>query len=214
MTRPGRASAGAGILCAVFVFWPGLPGVGVARAEEVVDASAPYAASARLDFRLTIDKFIYLRLGNAGSGIDTVAFALVPSIPPVPTPPVAGNGVAVPWNGGAPAFGVVATGAAVGVEVRSNAGAVSLRTVVAAPLSSGVDTIPVTDVGIVSDNPDLPAPPMPASGSGTGAAVAVAGSSQQNLVTERTATWTFTLSAVGRPAGVYTGQIAFTASAP
>lgn len=185
-----------------------------ASAEETVDNSAPYATSARLDFRLTIDKFIFLRLGTSGTGIDTATFVLVPSIPPVPTTPVEGAALPVPWSGAAPAFGVSAAGNAVGVEVRSNAGAVSLRAVMTAPLSSGVNTISTADIGIVSDNAELPAPPLPASGVGTGTPVAITGTSQQNLVTERTATWTFSLAAVARPAGVYTGQISFMASAP
>jgi hypothetical protein len=59
----------------------------------------------------------------------------------------------------------------------------------------------------------LPAPLIP--DSGTGAAVTVAGTSFANLITQRSANWTFTYTGGVIPAaGVYTGEVRFTASAP
>ncbi|MDP9912245.1 hypothetical protein J2W27_004371 [Variovorax boronicumulans] len=186
--------------------------VAAASAEETSDTSSPYSTTARLDFTVTIDKFIYLRIGPTGGTIATVGFALTPSIPAVPTVPTNGNGVAVPWNGGAPVFVLASTNAVLPVEVRSNAGSVTLRANVTAPLTSGSNTIAMTAVTISSDNAGLPAPPVPASGSGT--AVNVAGTAFSNLVTQQTANWTFAFAPSNPPAGLYSGQIGFTASAP
>jgi len=183
-----------------------------AHAEETTDTTSPYAATARLDFTVTIGKFIYLRIGPTGATVPTVGFTLTPSIPAAPTAPGNGSGVAVPWNGGAPGWSVAASNAVLPVEVRSNAGAVTLRASVAAPLSNGSATLPMSAVTISSDNAGLPAPPLPASGSGT--AVNVAGTAFGNLVTQQSANWSFAFAAANPPAGQYTGQIGFTASAP
>ncbi|WP_398501361.1 hypothetical protein [Variovorax sp.] len=165
-----------------------------------------------MDFTVTIGKFIYLRVGPTGNTVATVDFALRPAIPAVPTVPVNGNGVAVPWSGAAPTFTVTPANAVLPVEVRSNAGTVALRANVAAPLTSGANTIAMTAVTISSDNPGLPAPPVPASGSGT--AVNVAGTTFSNLVTQQTANWTFAFAPTNPPAGQYSGRLDFTASAP
>lgn len=201
-----NAHAG-GVVLAALLALPATP-----RAEETTDASNPYSTTARLDFTVTIDKFIYLRIGPAGSSIASVNFTLAPAIPAVPTSPANGAGVTVPWSGGAPAFTAAATNAVLPVEVRSNAGAVTLRADVAAPLTGGAGTLPMTAVSISSDNAGLPAPPVPASGSGT--AVNVAGTAFGNLVTEQSANWTFGFALPNPPAGQYSGQIGFTASAP
>lgn len=183
-----------------------------ALAEEATDNTSPYAATARLDFTVTIDKFIYLRIGPTGAAVPTVGFVLTPSIPPAPTTPVNGTGAALPWNAGAPGWSVAASNAVLPVEVRSNAGTVTLRASVVAPLSSASTTLPMTTVTLNSDNPGLPAPPLPASGSG--ATVNVAGTAFGNLVTQQSANWSFAFAAANPPAGQYSGQIGFTASAP
>lgn len=172
------------------------------------------SASARLDFNLNIGKFIFFRVGTGAypatsSTVDTLAFSAVPSIPAAP---VAGNSAAVGWNGSAPVFASTTT-SILPVEVRSNAGQVSLRASVSAPLSSGSGTIPMSGITITSNSSFLPAPPVPASGTGT--AVNVTGNSFANLVTQRSANWTFSYTGSGAPvAGQYSGEITFTASAP
>jgi hypothetical protein len=186
--------------------------VAAAHAEETTDNTSPYAATARLDFTVTIDKFIYLRIGPTGTTVPTVGFALTPSIPATPSTPANGAGVAVAWSGGAPAWTVAASNAVLPVEVRSNAGTVTLRASVAAPLNSGSASLPMTAVTISSDNAGLPAPPLPASGSGS--AVNVAGTAFGNLVTQQSANWSFAFTAANPPAGQYSGQVGFTASAP
>lgn len=176
--------------------------------------SQTVSASAALDFQINIGKFIYFRVGTgvfpaANATVDTVTFNTVPSIP---SGAVEGNAQTTSWTGSVPVF-TSTIDASLPVEVRSNAGQISLRASVASPLSNGSATIPFSDIKIVSTDSNLPAPPIP--DSGTGSAVNVAGTSFANLVTERTASWKFSYVGSGAStAGSYTGIITFTASAP
>ncbi|MDR6520496.1 hypothetical protein [Variovorax atrisoli] len=181
-------------------------------------ATVPLSTGVNLDFTIAIDKFIFFRIGNGawptpGGTPSTVSFVLTPSIPPVPTTPVAGNNRSVNWSGAAPAFSVTPSGNALPVEVRSNAGQVTLRATATTPLASGASTIPLSEITIASSDANLPAPQIP--NTGTGTAVNVAGTAFANLVTQRTATWTFSYANLAsRTAGTYTGQVTFTASSP
>lgn len=172
------------------------------------------SASARLDFNLNIGKFIFFRVGTgayptASSTLDTVSLTVKPS---VPATPAGGNGLAVGWDGSASPFASIAS-VVLPVEVRSNAGQVSIRAAVSVPLSNGSQTLPMSDISVVSSDASLPAPPLPASG--TGASVNVTGTAFANLVTQRSANWTFSYTGSTAPmAGAYSGQITFTASAP
>ena len=175
------------------------------------------SASARLDFIANIDKFIFLRVGSgayptASATVDTVTFALTASIPATATIPVNGSNTIVSWNKIAPTFGT--TGSTVlPVEVRSNAGQVTLQASATQPLTSGANTIPMSSLVIATSDVNLPAPVVP--NAGIGASVNVVGSSFTNLVTTRAANWTFSYNNPTAPtAGIYTGQVTFTASAP
>lgn len=183
--------------------------------------SLPRTASVTLDFAIQIDKFIFFRIGDGawptpGGTPSSVAFTLTPSIPGVPTTPAPGSNVPVNWSGAAPGFSVAASGNVLPVEVRSNAGQVSLRATVGTPLASGSSIIPMSEITVSSSSTDLPAPPIPANG--TGSAVNVAGGGTgtvNNLVTVRNANWTFSYAnSASRPAGSYSGQLIFTASTP
>lgn len=174
------------------------------------------SASARLDFVLNIGKFIFFRVGtgafpSASGTVDTVSFNAVPSIPAGAVVPASGNNTPVSWNGAAPTFSAAST--TLPVEVRSNAGQVSIRATASVPLTSGTNSIPLSQIVVTSSDANLPAPPVP--NAGTGAAVNVAGTAFSNLVTSRSANWTFAYNPPAAPAaGIYTGQISFTASAP
>ena len=187
-------------------------------AQAFQSATGGSSATAFLDFEINIDKFIFFRVGTgafptASGTIDTVSFTLSPQILPGPTIPVNGSSTAVNWNALGPTYNVTGSGLVVPVEVRSNAGAVTLRAAVASPLVSGANRIPMSEIIITSSNGNLPAPLIP--NSGTGTAVSVAGTAFANLVTVRSANWTFSYSAATLPrAGTYTGQITFTASSP
>lgn len=175
------------------------------------------SASARLDFIANINKFIFLRVGagaypTASATVDTVTFALTASIPATAAVPVNSSNTIVSWNKVAPTFGT--TGSTVlPVEVRSNAGQVTLQASATTPLTSGANTIPMSSLVIATSDVNLPAPVVP--NAGIGASVNVVGSSFTNLVTTRAANWTFSYSNPTAPtAGIYTGQVTFTASAP
>lgn len=193
-------------------------GIAPAMADKGADSAPvfyptqPVSASAALDFNIKIGKFIYFRVGSgvfpsASSTVDTVSFTTKASFP---SNPVDGNSVAANWNGAVPVFTSTAD-AVLPVEVRSNAGQISLRASVVSPLSNGSEVIPFSNVHIVSSDSNLPAPPIPNSGSGT--AVNVAGTSFANLVTQRTANWTFSYVGSGAStAGSFNGTVMFTAS--
>lgn len=174
------------------------------------------SASADLDFIINIGKFIFFRVGTgayptASATVDTVALNAVPNIPAGAVVPVPGNNTTVVWNGALPSFTTAAS--SLPVEVRSNAGQISIRATATTPLNSGANNIPLSQIVLSSSDINLPAPVVP--NTGTGAAVNVTSTGFSNLVTVRNANWTFSYNPlVTQRAGVYTGQISFTASSP
>lgn len=198
-------------------------------------AATPNAAisrTARLDFIINIDKMLFLRVGSgsgfsgaasgsgpaAGGTIDTLTFTSTPTIPAAATAPSNGNNIAASWNGTAPGFSASAP-QALPVEVRSNAGQVSIVGQATTPLTSGANTLPMSSIGITSSDPgNLPAPVVPNAGLSASVLVASGGAgtaAAPTLLTYRTASWTFAHTPVaGATAGLYNGQITFTASAP
>jgi hypothetical protein len=190
-----------------------------ARAGTATTTGLGAPASTDLKFTVNIDKFVFFRLGDGAwptvnGTVNTAAFTLTPTIPGGPTTPVVANNTAANWNGGAPVFAVSpAAGVKLAVEVRSNGGQVTLRATASTPLMSGANTIPMSEITIATDDAALPAPAIP--DTGTGGAVNVTPTSFGTLVTQRAANWTFSYANLtSRPAGVYTGQVTFTASSP
>lgn len=175
------------------------------------------SVAARLDFTINMGKFLFFRVGTgtyptASSAVASVSFAPQPSIPAGGVAPADGNSTAVNWSGAAPGFSVPGS-TVLPVEVRSNAGQVTIRASATTPLTSGANSIALSRVTIASNDAALPAPLIP--DTGTGAAVNVAGTAFSNLVTVRSADWTFSFNPSPMPqAGAYTGQVTFTASAP
>lgn len=177
------------------------------------------SVQAQLDFTINIGKYLFFRVGTgayptASGTVDTVAFTAGRTIPAGAAVPVNGNNQGVNWNGTAPTLGITAVNNVLPVEVRSNAGQISIRAQATTPLASGANTIPMSQIVLTSsDVTNLPAPLIP--NAGLGAAVNVTGTSFSNLVTVRSANWTFNYNALTTPvAGSYTGQITFTASSP
>ncbi|MFZ1385873.1 MAG: hypothetical protein WBP46_02895 [Thiolinea sp.] len=175
--------------------------------------SRALTAIARLDFNINIDKVLYFRVGGA-STIDTVSLTTTPSIPTASTAvtPTNGNNKAITWNGSAPSFATSNT-VVLPVQLLSNAGQVSIKTTVTSALSSGSNTLPFSGLKITSSDSNFPAPLVP--DSGTGSSVNITPTAFSNLVTIRDANWSFAYSST-QPlaAGVYNGQLLFTASAP
>jgi hypothetical protein len=195
-----------------------MPAAHADSSTSATSANVPRSTAVSLDFTISIQKFIFFRIGDGvwptpGGTTSAVGFALTPSIPSGGTTPAAGNNTAVNWSGGAPGFAVTASNNVLPVEVRSNAGQISLRATVSTPLTSGANTIPMSEITVATSDANLPAPPIPNTGTGTG--VNVIGTSFSNLVTLRTASWTFSYAnSASRPAGTYSGVVTFTASTP
>lgn len=219
--KPGGALVRHAVL-ALALAWAASGSAQAASATSGTGSLPRTTPTVALNFAIQIDKFIFFRIGDGawptpGGTVSQVAFTLTPTIPAVPTTPAAGNNTPLNWNGAAPGFTVAATGNVLPVEVRSNGGQVSLYASVTTPLTSGANTIPMSDVTVASsDSSNLPAPPIPASGTGSSVNVAGGGSGTVNsLVTIRTANWTFSYTgSASRPAGNYSGQLSFTASTP
>ena len=198
--------------------------------QQTTNGNSP--ARANLDFKVTVSKFIYLRVGTgsnpsgldsgtgpAGSATqDTVSFNVTPSIPGAPTTPANGS-VRVRWTGGPPSFISTAVGTAtLPVAVRSNTGQVGIAATVSTPLSNGSATIPMSAIGISSSAPGaVPAPLLPATGTGASVNVPLGGtgtSTAPSLLTQQTADWTFSYTHnPATPGGSYSGVVTFTATA-
>lgn len=176
-------------------------------------------ASASLDFVLNIGRFIYFRVGPSAypatspdpATLDITMQPIIPGAPTVPT--VSGNNVPLVWDGGVPTFAPVPAITGIPVQVRTNAGQISIRANVISPLVSGANSIALSQILVTSTDAGLPAPTIP--DSGTGPSVTVSGTAFSNLVAIRSANWNFTYTpAVLPPQGTYTGQISFTAVSP
>jgi hypothetical protein len=172
---------------------------------------------ANLDFIINMGKFVFLRVGtgaypSASTTIDTVSFALSPTIPAGSVVPATGNNQSVAWSGAAPGNSVSAP-TTLPVEIRGNVGSIRLSATATAPLTSGTNSIPLSQILIATSDSNLPAPTVP--DSGVGPSVTVSGTSFSGLVTQRLANWTFSyVNSVTPVAGAYTGQITFTAASP
>ena len=175
-------------------------------------------ATARLDFRVTIPKVLFLRVGTGGlfgaaanATIDLIDF----------TVPVAnlGNGVAVAATAGSGDLG----NGAVTALLRSNAGVVTLTANTIGALGNGAgDTIPWSEIAIANSNLVTPAfantfphlAALPASGASANFAPAPVAK-----VTNVGSTWTYTYKNTNTvPAGTYGGinannsRVTYTAS--
>jgi hypothetical protein len=188
------------------------------QSDTILNPNQAVSTSASLDFTINIGKFVFFRIGTgayptASGTVDTVTFALQPTIPAGATTPTAGSNKNVSWNGVAPTLAATST-TSLPVEVRSNAGQISLTAAATSLLTSGSNTIPFSQVQIATNNSGVPAPTVP--NSGVSAAVAVtSGASFGGLVTQASANWTFSFNGSATPtSGTYNGQITFTATSP
>ncbi len=191
----------------------------LARAESAtVTGAGPLTTSARLDFRITIPKVLFLRVGTGGlfgaaanATIDLIDF----------TVPAANIGDGVAINATA-ASGDLANGAVTAL-LRSNAGVVTLTANTLGALGNGAgDTIPWSEIAIANSNLVAPAfantfphlAALPATGASANFAPAPVAK-----VTNVGSTWTFTYRNTNTvPAGTYggvgvnNGRVTYTAS--
>lgn len=159
-------------------------------------------ANARLDFRVTIPKVLFLQIGtgtNLGNNttVDLVDFTV--------TAANVGNGT--PVTGSAP----------VTAKVIGNGGNVTLTSGNGGALLNGPagETISFADITASTSNPTLPSPALVDSGVGTVTLTAAA------KVVNQTATWTYSYANTATPAaGTYGGvntnnsRVTYTASMP
>ena len=159
-----------------------------AQAESTVQTGAgALTANARVDFSIVIPKILFLRVGSAGVGIDSIVF----------TVPAASVGNATPIAG----TGGDLTGGVVTAIVQANSGTVTLNAQATGALSNGAgDSINYTQITTASNNPNLPAPVL---SNATSANVTLTPAAK--LVNQR-AQWTYSYSnSAVVPAGTYGG---------
>ncbi len=177
-----------------------LGGASSAHAESDITSAAAGAisASARLDFRITVPKIIFLQVGTG------TAFSDVGTIDRVDM---------TLTNANVTSGGAVAAAAGVTARVLGNGGAVSLNANgTAGGLSNGSgQSIAWTQVTSATSNAGLPHPVI-----GNGAIGATSTLPATLGVVNQTATWTFGFSnSLGTiAAGTYNGQVVYTAALP
>lgn len=160
------------------------------------------SANARVDFQITIPRFLALRVGTSGAPIDLVSF----------TVPAANVGNATPVAGTGGDLG----GGSVTASVLGNGGNVTLQATTGGPIGNGgAGTINWSEITTSSSNPSLPAPVL---ANGASAGVAVGATSG---VVNQTATWTYSYAnsnviEAGTYGGVNTNnsRVTYTASLP
>jgi hypothetical protein len=165
--------------------------------------NAPLSTSAHVDFSIVIPKILFLRVGAAGAGIDSIVFT-------VPAASV-GNGTGIAGTGGD------LTGGQVTAIVQANSnGTVTLNaTATGALLDAAGDTINYSQITTASNNPSFLAPVLANGVSGNITVTPV------GKVVNQSAVWTYTYSnSAVVPAGTYggvntnNGRVQYTASVP
>jgi hypothetical protein len=164
--------------------------------SNVTTGAGTLTATARVNFSITIPRFIFLQVGTgtllaANATIDTISFA--------PTVAVVGNGTAVAGTGGNLGSGSVT------VRIIGNAGNVTLAATGPANLTSGGNTIPWTQIATAitggATHPTI---------NGANATFTATGN-----VVNINGTWIYSyLNTVTPAAGTYTGQVLYTATTP
>jgi len=168
-----------------------------ARAESrVTTGSGTINAQARVDFSITIPRFIFLQVGTGtllanNTAIDAISFA--------PGVSVIGNNTPVTGAGGNLGSGGVT------VRIIGNAGNVSLGASGPANLTSGANTIPWTQISTAitggATHPTI---------NGTNANFGAS-----NGVVNINGSWVYSyLNSVTPAAGTFTGQVQYTATTP
>lgn len=171
-----------------------------------------------LEHRIVIPQIIYFRLGAEVPGnIDKVTFNVAPGGLGNGDNQTYSGGSSVPIGDGTP----VSAGAAgtLPIVIGSNVGTVNLSYDLSDPLglrSPAGNHIPFDEITVVSADPaGIPAPPLANAGSGGAISVPITGNEFNGRVVRRSTTWTYTYDNNQIvEAGVYTGRVRYTVSAP
>ncbi len=185
-----------------------------AQAESTLTTGAgtPLTASARLDFRITVPKVIYLRVGTGTNMATNGAIDLIDFVVPAAS---VGNGTAVAATA---ASGDLANGV-VTARVIGNNGTVTFTSTTTGALSNGTDTISYAQISAaaatLTSATALPHPTL-ADGATTTVTLTPVGK-----IVNQDAKWTFSylnanVVAAGTYGGVNTnnGRVTYTASMP
>ena len=181
--------------------------VAVMAAPFAANAESSFASgagalstNARVDFQITIPKFVSLRVGSAAAPISLVTFS--------PTAAQIDAGGAVAGVGGDLGGGVVTA------IVRGNGGNVTLAASTLGALQNGANTIDWTEITTATSVPALTPPAL-----ANGASVSTTVSAAANGVVNQTAAWTYTYDNTDVVAagsyggvGVNNGRVTYTAS--
>jgi hypothetical protein len=192
-----------------------IPGVAMAESDVNTGTGTPLTASARVDFRITVPKVVYLRVGTGTDLADNTGINLIDFTVPAAN---VGDSTAVAATA---ASGDLANGV-VTARVIGNNGAITFTSTTAGALGNGLgDTISYSQIStaaaVLTSAAALPAPAL-ADAATTSTTLAPNVGAK---VVNRDARWTYTylnqaVAAAGTYGGVNTnnGRVTYTASMP
>ena len=159
------------------------------------------AASARLNFRITIPRVIFLRVG---SGTDFASNTTVDAVDFNVPENTSGSGVAVAGQSStAITARVVGNGNNISFSAAGSVGGLT-------PSSTGAPAVPWTQIVAASGAGSLPHPAIGNGTAGVASSLVASGG-----VVDQSSTWSFSYrNTTALPAGTYSGQVIYTAALP
>jgi hypothetical protein len=192
-----------------------VPGVAMAESDVTTGTGSPLTASARVDFRITVPKVVYLRVGTGANLADDTTVNLIDFTVPAAN---LGDSTAV---AAAAASGDLGSGA-VTARVIGNNGTITFTSTTLGALGNGAgDTISYNQIStaaaVLTSAAALPAPALADAATTSTTLTPNVGAK----VVNRDARWTYTylnqtVAAAGTYGGVNTnnGRVTYTASMP
>ncbi len=189
------------LMWASSVLWVAATGSAWAESSLNTGSAAALAASARLDFRITIPRVIFLRVGSGtdfatNPTVDTVDFNVPDG--------ASGSGAAVAGQSSAAITArVVGNGNNISFSATGTPGGLN-------PSGGGAPTVPWTQIVAVSGGGSLPHPAIGNGTAGTASSLVASGG-----VVDQSSSWSFSYRNNSvLPAGTYSGQVIYTAALP
>ena len=199
-TQPKAAIVRARPAAAVISILLGSLAVAAHAESRLNSGNAPsLSASSRLDFRITVPRMLFLRVGTgsqfaSNTTVDTVNFG-------VPEGDTGSGSTVAGQSASAITARVVGNGNTVSLSAAGSAGGLT---------GPGTSTVPWTQIVPTSSAGTLPHPAIGTGAAGTSSTLAATGG-----VVDQSATWTFTYkNEIALAAGTYSGQVIYTASLP
>jgi hypothetical protein len=174
--------------------------LGTAGAETgTATGNGALSASARLNFQITIPKFIIFTVGTAGAAIDTVQFDPTPTDVASATANLGATG-----GTGNLAVSIISNGGQVTLQEANNGGGNGLS-------DGGTNYISYAQINTADSAGSITPPTLSDAGGNSQTVTPSAG-----VVTIRNDTWTYTYDNPATPPapGTYTGQVTYTAAVP